>query len=89
MPDVKLMLIRGPKLLTVSLEKKETSGTAGIADNKQHCAIFRTIRMVKNPDVAQHTPAKPQSHKYTKTNTKIAWKIVPTSAVQSACCTNF
>lgn len=36
MPEVKLMLIRGPKLLTVSFEKKCTSGTAGICEEREH-----------------------------------------------------
>lgn len=43
MPEVKLMLIRGPKLLTVSFEKKFTSGAAGISLESEHCTIVMQI----------------------------------------------
>ena len=89
MPEVKLMLIRGPKLLTVSSEKKCTSGAAGTSEVREHWATFRTILMKKYPNVDQQIPRKPQSNKYTKTNVRIMWNIVAKSDVITAYLTNF
>ena len=89
MPEVKLMLIRGPKLLTVSFEKKCTSGTAGTSEVREHWATFRTILMKKYPNVDQQIPIQPQSNKYTKTNVRIMWNIVAKSDVITAYLTNF
>ena len=89
MPEVKLMLIRGPKLLTVSFEKKCTSGTAGTSEEREHWATFRTILMKKYPNVDQQIPRKPQSYKYTKTNVRIMWNIVAKSDVITAYLINF
>ena len=68
---------RGPKFVTVSLEKKKTSSYGSILEEYVTCKKFEKNLIINIMHVAMQIPKKPISKKPQKISTRSAWLIDP------------